>query len=184
MTVSRGVINAVLSIVGVLVLLGVILLIASLLGSNAPVKPVLIQGIELRSAQDPVVKAQLISDLDDLIAQSENEALSDQWDRMLECLGTKCPDRAYLDFVLVIAAAFEDELPQSALMINIIASAKYWDDPEHLLEFSRAVSLTNDQIDALENKKASRQWQDVVECNGTCEQKYDLYFDLIKTVAQ
>lgn len=184
MTLSRGVISALLTFLGIVVVLGVILIAASFLGSDAPVKPLIVKGIQLREAEDPVVKAQLITELDDLVAQAENEELTDQWDRMMDCLGKKCPDQAYLDYVLVNAVAFETELPESSLLINIIATAKYWDNSDHLLEFSRAVSLTNEQIDALESKKARNEWQDVVDCDGQCPEKYDLFFELIKTVVQ
>ncbi len=184
MTISRGVLNALLSLLGILVVIGAIILIASLMGSNAPIKPLIAQGIDLRNAKDPVQKAQLITDIDDLIAQTESEELKDQWERMMECLGTKCPDQAYLDLILVTTVNFENDLPESSLLINIIATAKYWNDPDHLLDFSKALSLANEQIDALEDKRARKQWQSVVECDGKCSEKYDLFFELIRTVLQ
>jgi len=184
MTVSRGVASILLSVLGVAILLGVIFLVASLLGSNAPVKPIIIDSIELRKAQDPVQKARLISELDDLITQSKNNDLKEQWDRMTQCLGTSCPDEAYLDLVLVTVSVYEKELPESPLLINIIAVAKYWGDQDHLLDFSKALAAASDQIDLLKNKNVRKTWEQVVSCNNTCPEKNDLFFELILAIVQ
>lgn len=184
MTVSRGVSAILISIVGIIIILVAVFAIASMLGSNAPVKPIIAKTIQLKQATEPVEKAKLITDLDDLITQTENKELKDQWDRMMGCLSTSCPDEAFLDMVLVTVANYEQELPESALLINIIATAKYWGNQEHLLEFSKALSMANDQVDELQNKNARKQWQQIVECNGTCPEKNDLFFNIIETIAQ
>jgi len=53
-----------------------------------------------------------------------------------------------------------------------------------LLEFSRALSMANEDIEELASKKTRNAWQDVVECNNTCPEKDDLLFDLIETLVQ
>ena len=184
MPVSRGVGSIIISIAGILVLVLAVFVIASLFGSNAPIKPTIHKSIELRNATNPVEKAKLISDLDDLIAQTENQELKDQWDRMMQCLATSCPDEAYLDIVLVTVSAFEKDLPESAVLINIIAVGKYWGNNDHLLEFSKALSMANDQIDELNSKSARKKWQEIVECNGTCSEKNELFFELIESIVQ
>jgi hypothetical protein len=184
MTVSRGIGSTILSVVGILVLLGAVVVVAMFMGNNAPIRPLIHKTIELRDASDPVDRADLITTIDDLAAQSGSDAIKDQWDRMLQCLATACPDVAYFDLILVTVANFEEDIPESALLINIVATAKYWGDSENLLEFSKALSIANEQIDDLDSRKANKLWGEIVDCNGVCPEKNDLYFDLIRTIVQ
>src|SRR3989338_1057649 len=135
MSVARGVGRYVLSALGILLIIVAIVLAASLIASDAPVKPIIYKSIDLLNATDPVKKARLITDLEDLVAQTKNEAVINQWGRMTDCLATACPDDAYLDIVLITLAEYEQEIPESPLLINTIAVSKYWNDPNHLLEF-------------------------------------------------
>lgn len=184
MAVQRGLSGVFVSIVGIIILLVAVVVIAKVLGSDAPIKPLIYKSLELRKAEGSVERAGLISSLDDLVVQSDNEEVQAQWDRMTSCLGSSCPDEAYLDMILVVVANFEDELPESGLLVNIIATAKYWDDSEHLLDFSRALSIANEQIDSLDSKRARKAWDAVVDCDNVCPEKFDLYFDLIEAVVQ
>jgi len=184
MAVSRGISNIILSILGVFVVLGIIIFIASMLGSSAPIRPLIYKSIELQAATNPVEKADLITTIDDLVMQTNNEDIKDQWDRMLPCLGTVCPDEAYLDLSLVTIAAFEKEVPESTVLINIIATGKYWNDPDRILEFSKALTLANEQVEDLDNRKAERIWDQIVECNGECSEKNSLYFELVKAIVK
>ena len=79
MSVARGVGRYVLSALGILLIIVAIVLAASLIASDAPVKPIIYKSIDLRNATDPVKKARLITDLEDLVAQTKNEAVINQW---------------------------------------------------------------------------------------------------------
>ncbi len=184
MAVSRGIGTVLVSLLGIAIVLAAVVIIASVLGGEAPIKPLIYKTSELRKATDPVEKANLITAIDDLVVQAENDEVTAQWDRMMGCLATACPDEAYLDMVLVTVAAFEEDIPESALLINIIATAKYWGDSEHLLDFSKALSIANEQIDTLDDRKAQKIWEQIVECNNVCPEKNDLYFDLIGAIVQ
>ncbi len=184
MTVSRGIGSIVVSVIGILIILAAVVVIAKVMGSDAPYRPIIYKTIELRKAASPVEKANLITNIDDLVVQADSVEVKDQWDRMMQCLATACPDEAYLDMVLVTVAAFEQDIPESAVLINVIATAKYWGDPNHLLDFSKALSIANDQIESLDNRKAEKVWEQIVECNGVCPEKNDLYFDLIGIIVQ
>ena len=184
MAISRGVSTVIFSIIGIVIIVAAVVLIASILGSDAPIKPLIYKTAELRKATDPLERSDLITDIDDLVEQSENSEILEQWDRMLDCLKTSCPDEAFLDMALVTVAVFEAEIPESALLINIIATAKYWDDPEHLLDFSKALSIANEQVETLKSRKAVKIWDEIIECNGTCPEMNDLYFELIITIVQ
>ncbi len=184
MAVQRGFSSVIFAILGIVIVVVAVAVIASVLSSEPPVKQLIYKSIELRKAVEPVERANLISALDDLVAEADNQEIKDQWDRMMQCLSTACPDEAFLDMALVTVAQFEDDIPESAVLINIIATAKYWGDAEHLLDFSKAMSMANEQIEAVKDRKVEKLWQQVVECNNVCPEKNDLYFDLIGTIVQ
>ena len=184
MAVQRGFSSVIFAILGIVIVVVAVAVIASVLTAEPPVKGIIHKSIELRKAVEPVERSNLISALDDLVTEADNQEVKDQWDRMMQCLSTSCPDEAYLDMVLVTVAQFEEEIPESAVLINIVATAKYWDNAEHLLDFSKAMSIANEQIEMLENRKAEKLWQEIVECNNKCPEKNDLYFDLIGTIVQ
>ncbi len=184
MSVSRGVGRVLASVLGIAIVVIAVVIIANILGGTAPVKPLIYKSIELRSAKSPVEKADLITTLNDLVSSSKSDDVRKQWDRVVDCLASGCPDDAFLDIVLVTVAAFESDIPEGAVLINIIATSKYWNDSEHLLEFSKALSMTDEQIQKLGNRKAVKLWEQIVECNGNCSEKNDFYFELIKTVVE
>jgi len=184
MAVSRGIGKFIVSIIGIIVLLTAVVVIASVLGTNAPIKPLIYKNIDLRNAKDPVERADLITTIDDLVVQANSEEVREQWDRMLDCLKTACPDEAFLDMSLVVISVFEEDIPESSLLINVIATAKYWDNTDNLLQFSKALSLANAQVEEIESRKAEKMWDEIVECNNTCAEKNDLYFDLIRIIVQ
>ena len=184
MAVQRGLSTVIFSILGILIIVVAVVVIVSVMKSEPPVKSIIYKSIELRKATEPVERANLISSMDDLVAESDEQEVKDQWDRMMQCLATSCPDEAYLDMILVTVAAFEQDIPESAVLINIIATAKYWGDAEHLLDFSKAMSIANEQIELLKDRKSEKLWQQVVECNNACPEKNDLYFELIGTIVQ
>ncbi len=184
MAVQRGFSTVIFSILGILIIVVAVVVIMKVMRNEPPVKGIIYKSIELRKAVEPVERANLISSLDDLVAEADNQEVRDQWDKMMQCLSTSCPDEAYLDMILVTVAAFEQDIPESAVLINIIATAKYWGDAEHLLDFSKAMSMSNEQIEALQDRKAEKLWQQAVECNNACPEKNDLYFELIGTIVQ
>ncbi|MEM3154601.1 MAG: hypothetical protein QW165_03505 [Candidatus Woesearchaeota archaeon] len=184
MAVQRGFSTIIFSILGIFILVVAVVIIVNVMSGEPPVKDIIHKSIELRKATDPIDRANLISALDDAVSASENSEVKDQWQRMTKCLTTACPDEAYLDMVLVTVAAFEKDVHESALLINIVATAKYWGDPEHLLDFSKALSAASEQVKELENKKAGKAWDAVVQCNNACPEKNDLYFDVIAAVVK
>lgn len=184
MAVSRGVGSYILAILGIVVVIGAIFLIAKIVGGNAPIKPIIQYSIELRNTNDTVKKSELISKLDELIQQAENDDLTEQWQRMTGCLGTSCPDEAYFDLVLVVVSVYEADIPHSATIINLIATNKYWGDPEQIVEFSKAMTLADDQIRDLKNRSSEKTWQEIVACNAVCPERNDLFFELIGNILQ
>lgn len=184
MTVERGVVSYAVAVLGILLILAAVVITLSLLEGDVPVKSIISKSIDLRNATDPVKKAKLVTSLDKLIEESKNEELNNQWDRMTECLATRCPDEAYLDLTLITLAEYPAEIPESDLLVNVVAVNKYWNDQEHLLEFSKALSVATDEAGELKSKNARKIWDQIVACNGVCSQKNDLFFEFIRAVVQ
>jgi len=184
MTVSRGVGGIIAAIAGILVVvIAVVILIAVLTPDSNP-SSLVSKAIDLRNAKTPIERANLITSIDDEVANLGNGDVREQWDRMLSCLSDVCPDEAFLDLVLVTTAAYETEIPNSATIINAIATVKYWGQPEHMLDFSRAMSAANDQIDELDSRGVKKLWDQILACENTCAEKNDLYFALIRDLSR
>ena len=184
MAVQRGISSIIFSIIGIVIIVLAVFVIIRIFNSSPPAKELIYKTIELHKASEPVDRANLISSMDELVAESKSEEIQEQWDRMMGCLTARCPDEAFLDMVLVTVAQYEKDIPESALLINVIATSKYWSKPDHLLEFSKALSMSNEQIRNLDNRKIEKIWEQIVSCKGVCPEKNDLYFDLIKAVVQ
>jgi len=184
MSVQRGFGSIIAAIIGIVILAVTVVIIVKVMTGEPPIKAIIYKTSELRRATAPLERANLITDLDDLVVEANNDDVKEQWDRMTQCLAAGCPDEAYLDMILVTVAAFEQDIPESALLINIIATAKYWDKPENLLDFSKALSIANEQIQSLDNRKIEKIWTQIVECNGVCPEKNSLYFELIGAIVQ
>ncbi|GEM_PF-2015497 len=184
MAVQRGFGTIIFSIIGIVIVVLAVFVILKIVRSEPPVVPLIYKSIDLRQAENPVDRADLITNIDDLVVDLDNKEVKDQWDRMMQCLSTSCPDEAYLDMVLVAVANFEGDVPHSDVLINVIATNKYWGNDEHLLEFSKALSMANEQVLLLDNRKAEKLWEQIVECNDACSEKNGLYFDFIRAVVQ
>lgn len=184
MSLSKGVGSAIAGIAGIVVLVVVVVILMNVLSSEPPVDELIVKSIDLRNAESPVDRADLITEIDDLVAAAKDEDVREQWERMLDCLRTSCPDEAYLDMTLVTVSSFENEVERSALLINVIATAKYWGREDQMLDFSKALSTANDQVEELGDRSVEKSWDAVVECNGECPEMFDLYFDLVKNVVQ
>jgi len=184
MTVSRGVGSIIAAIAGVLVVVIAVVILIAVLTPNSNPSGLISKTIDLRNAKTPIERANLITFIDDEVAKLGSKDVKEQWDRMLSCLSDVCPDEAFLDLILVTTASFETEISNSATIINVIATVKYWGKPENMLDFSRAMSTANDQIDDSNNRAAKKTWGQILACENTCEDKNDLYFALIRDLAQ
>lgn len=182
MPISRGVGSAIAAIVGIVVLVVAVVLVVNVVRSEPPVKELILKNVELRNANVTVERAELVTTIDQIVADVGHEAVTDQWKRMLDCLPAKCPDAAFLDMALIVAVNFD--LPESGVLVDVITTAKYWGNPEHMLEFSKALSSANEKIGEFEKRGVEKAWQKVVECNGECAEMNDLYFDLITSIVR
>ncbi len=179
---KKGAKRVILPVLGVMILFIAVVVIAGIFGSDAPIKPILTSVIEARAETDPVQRSKLISNLDDYVKQSENPVLTEQWNKVLGCLGTRCPDEAFSDTIFVVAKEYQNEFPKSDLIMNIIAINRFWNDPERVLEFSKATTTVDKAISEIGNRRILNTWKEIVDCNGKCPEYNDLFFKLIDEI--
>ena len=132
---------------------------------------------------DSVAKAKDITKIDEIVTDLDNPEITDAWLFLLDCLKENCLADDYFNFIMIIINEKSSDIKYSNLLTNILITERYW-GTENIVEFSRALTAANTDIDALHNKEASDKWQDIVECNGACPEKNDLFFDIIRILSR
>ena len=132
---------------------------------------------------DSVTRAKDITKIDEIVTDLDNPEITDAWMSLLDCLKENCLADDYFNFIMIIINEKSSDIKYSNLLTNILITERYW-GTENIVEFSRALTAANTDIDALHNKEASDKWQDIVECNGACPEKNDLFFDMIQILTR
>ena len=58
---------------------------------------------------------------------------------------------------------------------------KYWGG-EDVVKFSKALTTVDKTVDELGARTITDAWKKIVECDGKCPSKAQLYFDLIEEI--
>ena len=127
-----------------------------------------------------VTRSGLVSLTDDKIKSIDNPLVTEQWGTLLGCLETGCEDSKF--FAMVFVLALEENIPHRKLITDLVITQRYWGSEENILIFSKALTDVDSGIALLGSSKIKTEWQTVVDCDGVCEEKNDLYFTLIKDV--
>lgn len=130
-----------------------------------------------------VEKAKDITRIDEIVTDIDNPEITDAWLSLLECLKSNCVADDYFNFIMIIINEKGHEIQYSNLLTNVLITQRYW-GTENIVEFSKALTAANEDIDILNNKAVSNKWDEIVNCNGVCPEKNDLYFDLIGLLYQ
>lgn len=129
-----------------------------------------------------VEKAKDITKIDEIVTDIDNTEVTDAWLSMLDCLKETCVPDDYFNFIMIVINEKGHEIKYSNLLTNILITQRYW-GTENIVEFSKALTAANTDIEALHNKAISSKWKEVVECNGVCPEKNDLFFQTIGLLA-
>jgi hypothetical protein len=129
-----------------------------------------------------VEKAKDITKIDEIVTDIDNTEITDAWLSILDCLKESCVPDDYFNFIMIVINEKGHEIKYSNLLTNILITQRYW-GTENIVEFSRALTAANTDIEALHNKAISSKWQEVIECNGVCPEKNDLFFQTIGLLA-
>lgn len=128
-----------------------------------------------------VEKAKDITKIDEIVTELDNTQITDAWLSMLDCLKEQCVPDDYFNFIMIVINEKSHAVQYSNLLTNILITQRYW-RTENIVDFSKALTAANTDIDALHNKAVSDKWDDIVACNGVCAEKNDLFFQLIQTL--
>lgn len=159
----------------------VIVLVSSLLSSESPYAKIIVNVIELRNLKDDSIGvAKLVSTTDRLVSGTGDE-LKMYWSRLTECLSAGCDDDIFFDVIVASALEGTDDVPHAKLVMDIVVTNRFWNS-EEVVEFSKALAAADEGITGLRSKLLDKQWEAIITCDGTCAEKNNLFFDLIRIV--
>lgn len=141
----------------------------------------MIDAMTLRTTNDTVGRADLITEMDRQITLVKSAGISAQWASLSACIAANsCNQDDYFDFLLMVAVEKPKEVPHAEIIVNAVTSNRYWGNSEKILDFSKALSDANQQVDDLDMRTVRNKWQEVIQCDGKCAQFHNLFFDFIR----
>ncbi len=124
--------------------------------------------------------AELVTEIESSIKESEYAEQMNAWNALLECVYSQCEDADYLRLMNLIVST-DLKNTQNRLSHNIIQLYVLWDGKQ-VVEFSRYLSETNEMIAQIESPVLQDTWKAWIECNGECEKSDELVFALLTEV--
>ena len=174
--------SVVVSAVAVGFFLALVILVYSLVSEDPPYTAIIVKAIELRNVKnDSVARARMVSSLDNLVATTKGDEAKVQWSKIIDCLSSQCADDQYFDLIVASALEGQKSVHRARLIVDLIATARFWGTQE-VIEFSKALASSDEQVAAMRSKLLGRQWDVIVACDGKCAEKNDLFFDLVRVV--
>ncbi|MBI4017026.1 MAG: hypothetical protein HY363_05030 [Candidatus Aenigmarchaeota archaeon] len=161
--------------------ISLVILLSSFFSREPPYRRIILNAIELRNVgNNSVAKARLVSELDSLVQQTKHTEVKTHWQRLTECMA-ECSDDTYFDLVVASAIEGQETVPNAKLVGDLVVTNRFW-GANDVVEFSRALASADEAIGQMRSKMFDRQWGAVIACDGKCEEKNDLFFDLIRVV--
>jgi len=176
--------TVVIGTLGLGVLITAVAILLSFTGGTDQTPELIPTIVQLYQHKDnSVEKAKDITKIDEIVTDLDNTQITDAWLSMLDCLKEQCVPDDYFNFIMIVINEKSNDLTYSNLLTNILITQRYW-GTENIVDFSKALTAANTDIDTLHNKAVSDKWDDIVACNGVCAEKNDLFFQLIQTLYQ
>ncbi len=164
-----------------LLIIAVIFFIFKLVIAGPAIKPIASNAIQLRFEGDQLKKAKIISSTDSLIKKTNNKDVIEQWEKITSCLNEGCEDYQYFNFLIILITDYREEIPNSNLLMNILAVQRYW-GTEEVIKFSKAMSFADEEIEKMQNREIKKKWEQAVACNNDCPDKNTLFLKLIQLI--
>ncbi|MBI4448839.1 hypothetical protein HY641_02320 [Candidatus Woesearchaeota archaeon] len=163
----------------VLVLIGAVFAFRYVLTNEGP--QLILNALILHGGKLDVIKrSTLITQTDELARKTGDRKIINEWKTLSACVPNDCPDSNYFNFIITVTE--NENVPNSDLILNLIRTYKYWNSPDDILDFSKALTEVNSKVDELGSRPVTKAWAEIVKCNGQCSTINDLYFDMIKAV--
>lgn len=146
-----------------------------------PITELMLSTMTLRTTNDTVQRSALITDMNDMVKELDSDAISAQWATLTDCIaGNLCTQDDYFDFLLMITVEKHDDIPNADTIISAITANRYWGNSAKIIEFSKALSDTNDAVEATDFKTITNKWQEIIQCDGKCGQFHQLFFEFVR----
>lgn len=168
-------------IIGLLVIFAIIFSLVGVFTPGPSPADLMQDTMTLRTTNNTVQRSELITQMDRTVQALESQAINAQWVSLSSCIASNaCTQDDYFDFLLMVAVERKDEVPNAGLIINAITVNRYWGSPEKIIEFSKAVSEANDQVERLGLQTVENKWREIVQCDGKCPEYHELFFEFIR----
>ena len=136
--------------------------------------------VALRKGTAEVVKrSALITQTDEIVNNLGNKRIKNEWEGLSQCMTKGCTDIDYYNFLVTVIT--QKKVKNGELLYNLILVNKYWGTSE-IIDFSQALTKVNEEVEKLGSREVSKKWGQVIECDGKCTEKDDLFFDMIKLI--
>ncbi|MFH1439041.1 MAG: hypothetical protein ABIG89_00620 [Candidatus Woesearchaeota archaeon] len=142
--------------------------------------------IELRkysNEADLIKTADIISDLSLYLEMLEDDTnLMNSWQKIISCAYTVCDDYVYVDMIDVIATQ-DTRNTDHQTVHSLIETYNFWDGRNTVL-FSESLTRTNKMITKNYNTEIVSKWNEMIRCNGGCDNFNNLLFDMLGLVVR
>ncbi|MFH1828177.1 MAG: hypothetical protein ABH824_02840 [Nanoarchaeota archaeon] len=141
--------------------------------------------IDLNDDMDnPVAKAQKITEINSLVQKIDNFAVANAWESFGMKLNGKSTVDDFFEFITIIAQEGQkDDLVYSNFIINFLIIDKYW-NTDYVVEFSEALTMVNHEVENFNKVAISSKWEEILKCDGKCNEKNRLLFEIIGLVVK
>ena len=168
-----------LIIVGILIVLVTIVTIISLRRGDGT-NELILNIIGLRKAPTDVVKKSvLITQTNEMVKRFGNSRIKNEWEGLADCMKKGCTDVDYYNFLITVIT--QKKVAHGELLYNLILVNKYWGTSE-IIDFSQSTTVVNKEVENLGSREVSKKWIEIIQCDGKCQEKDDLFFQMIKMV--
>ncbi|MBW2968974.1 hypothetical protein KY304_01635 [Candidatus Woesearchaeota archaeon] len=177
--------NLVIGVIGAMILIAMIFALVSLMSDRSSIQNLIHSTIKLRdNIEDPVVRAKAITDINSLVQELDNSGINEGWRAMAVCIPEGCSDDEYMNFIISAINEYPKDIEHGYIVKEIIKVHRFWGDSANVIEFSESLTESNKLITELHSSKAANLWNDIVSCNGECEEFDNLFFEMIGVIVE
>jgi hypothetical protein len=138
----------------------------------------LLKVFELKQAsekENTIKIADSFTEINNKIESISNPAISSSWLKVTNCVyDSNCEDELYFDLIDTISVYYEN----NNVVHKIIETSKLWNG-KHTSIFSNKLSELNKIMSLYQNEKIKQSWEELIKCNGKCNDFNKNVFNLI-----
>ena len=138
-----------------------------------------ILGLRTASKESDTIKvAEFVADLDLYLDGLEDSTdLIRPWQKIIACAYSGCDDAVFVNFIDAVATQDMTNVDHKTIHA-LVETFNYWDGKNTVL-FSHSLKSTNKLVVENYNSETISKWNEMIRCNGACENSNDLLFEMI-----